>query len=62
MTQIIEKVMEKKGLKNEQIEADEQLGDLNPRYYEEGMTPENAIEKVHAMNGGLGGRYTVRPY
>ena len=62
MTQIIEKVMEKKGLKSEQIEADEQLGDLNPRYFEEAMTPENALVKVHAMNGGLGSGYTVRPY
>ena len=62
MTQIIEKVMEKKGLKSEQIEADEQLGDLNPRYFEEAMTPENAIEKVKALNGSFGGNFTVRPY
>jgi len=62
MTQIIEKVMEKKGLKSEQIECDEKLGDLNPKYFEEGMNPENAIEKAKAMNGSLGGNFTVRPY
>jgi len=62
MTQIIEKVMEKKGLKSEQIEADEQLGDLNPKYFEEGMRPENALEKVKASQVGFGGNFTVRPY
>lgn len=62
MTQIIEKVMEKKSPKSEQIEADESLGDLNPRYFEEAMTPENSLEKVKASQGGFGGRFTVRPY
>ena len=50
MIQIIEKVMEKKGHKSEQIECEEQLGELNPRYFEEGMTPEKALDKVHAAN------------
>jgi len=62
MTQIIEKVMEKESPKSEQIESNEILGDLNPRYFEEAMTPENALEKIKASQGGFGGRFTVRPY
>ena len=27
---------------------DELLGDLNPRYFEEAMTPENALDKVYS--------------
>ena len=59
MIQIIEKVMEKKGHKSEQIECEEQLGELNPRYFEEGVTPENALEKVKASHVS---NFTVRPY
>ncbi len=63
MTQIIEKVMEKKGLKSEQIEANETLGDLNPKYFEEGMTPENALEKVHSSAMNFSAKYNAfRPY
>jgi len=62
MTQITEKVMEKKGLEQEEIESNEPLGDLNPRYFEEGMTPGNALEKAKASYGGFGGMPVVRPY
>jgi len=62
MTQIIEKIIEKESPKSEQIESNEILGDLNPRYFEEAMTPENALEKIKASQGGFGGRFTVRPY
>ena len=62
MTQIIEKVMEKKGLKHEEIESNEPLGDLNPRYFEEGMTPGDALEKAKASYVGFGGRTVIRPY
>jgi hypothetical protein len=58
MTQAYENVVEMEGPKVEQIESqiseeskvDELLGDLNPRYFEEGMTPEKALDKVHAAN------------
>jgi len=62
MTQITEKVMEKKGLEHEEIEGNEPLGDLNPRYFEEGMTPQNALEKAKASHVGFGGINVVRPY
>ena len=56
MTQAYENVIEMEGLKVEQIESqiseeskmDELLGDLNPRYFEEAIAPENALDKVHA--------------
>jgi hypothetical protein len=62
MTQITEKVMEKKGLEHEEIEGNEPLGELNPRYFEEGMTPENGLEKVRASQVGFSGINLVRPY
>ena len=40
---------------------DELLGHLNPRYFEEAMTPENALDKVHSMGIDFG-RFTVRPF
>ncbi len=56
MTQAYENVMEMEGPKVEQIESqiseeskmDELLGDLNPRYFEEAMAPENALDKVYS--------------
>jgi len=56
MTQAYENVVEMEGPKVEQIESqiseeskmDELLGDLNPRYFEEAIAPENALDKVHA--------------
>ena len=56
MTQAYENVIEMEGLKVEQIESqiseeskmDELLGDLNPRYFEETMNPENALDKVYS--------------
>ena len=56
MTQAYENVMEMEGPKVEQIESqiseeskmDELLGDLNPRYFEESMSPENALDKVYS--------------
>jgi hypothetical protein len=60
MTQTYEKVIEKKTTK---IEQTEQLGDLNPRYFEEGMSPENALEKVHASAANFSAKYNAfRPY
>ena len=56
MTQAYEKVVEMEIPEVEQSEVqiseeskmDELLGDLNPRYFEEAMAPENALDKVHA--------------
>ena len=56
MTQAYENVIEMEGPEVEQIESqiseeskmDELLGDLNPRYFEEAIAPENALDKVHA--------------
>ena len=33
---------------SEESKEDELLGDLNPRYFEEAMTPENALDKVYS--------------
>ena len=56
MIQTYEKATKIKSPKIEQIEiqtpleseGDELLGDLNPRYFEEAMTPENALDKVYS--------------
>ena len=56
MTQAYENVVEMEGPKVEQIESqiseeskmDELLGDLNPRYFEESISPENALDKVYS--------------
>ncbi|MFW9875627.1 MAG: hypothetical protein ACFFG0_21195 [Candidatus Thorarchaeota archaeon] len=48
MTQIYETVMEKKKPKMEKAEVDELLGDLNPRYFEETYSPEEAKNKALA--------------
>ena len=53
MIQIYEKAMEIKSPKFEvQAPAEntgyELLGDLNPKYFEETMTPENALDKVYS--------------
>ena len=56
MTQAYENVVEMEGPEVEQIEVqiseeskmDQLLGDLNPRYFEEAMAPENALDKVYA--------------
>ena len=64
MTQIIEKAMEMKSSKIEQAEIQEEiLGDLNPRYFEEAMTLENAMEKVHSSAMNFSAKYNAfRPY
>ena len=63
MTQIIIKVIEKISSKSKQIERDEILGDLNPRYFEEGISPENALEKVHSSAMNFSAKYNAfRPY
>ena len=60
MTQTYQKVMEKKSLKVEQAEK---LGDLNPKYFEEGMSLENALEKVHSSAMNFSAKYNAfRPY
>ncbi|MFW9879646.1 MAG: hypothetical protein ACFFG0_41755 [Candidatus Thorarchaeota archaeon] len=48
MAQIIEKVIESKSQKIEQSESYEVLGDLNPRYFEEGYSLEEAKDKARA--------------
>ncbi|MBY8989680.1 MAG: hypothetical protein KGD58_02915 [Candidatus Lokiarchaeota archaeon] len=54
MTQVYEKVMEVPEVEkikveiSEESKMDELLGDLNPRYFEEVMAPENALDKAHA--------------
>lgn len=56
MTQAYEKVKEIESPKVEEAKAqiseeskmDELLGDLNPRYFEEAIAPENALDRVYA--------------
>ena len=59
MTQAYEEVMEMKSIEVEEIEkpevqesmeseVDELLGDLNPRYYEEAMSMDEAQERIHS--------------
>jgi len=60
MTQTYEKLIEKKSPK---VEQTEKLGDLNPRYFEQGMSPENALEKVHSSAMNFSAKYNAfRPY
>jgi len=54
MTQIIEKVMEKKAQESEQIESDEILGDLNPKYFEEAYSLEEAKNRAEASQLSAG--------
>lgn len=65
MTQAYKKVMDMKSIEIEivlevQDEVDELLGDLNPRYFEECMKPEEALQKVQSM--GEFNNYLVRPF
>ena len=59
MTQAYEKVMEMKSIEVEEIEqpevqkskeneVDELLGDLNPRYFEEAISLNEAKDQIHA--------------
>jgi len=64
MIQTYEKALEIERIKvevniPEENERDELLGDLNPRYFEEAMAPENVLDKVHAarISNNL-----IRPY
>lgn len=67
MIQTYEKAMEIKSPIIEQIEiqtpleseGDELLGDLNPRYFEEAMTPENALDKVYSSKIA---NHFIRPF
>ena len=67
MTQAYENVMEIEGPKVEQIESqiseeskmDELLGDLNPRYFEEAMSPVNALDKVYSAKVQ---NHLIRPF
>ena len=60
MTQTYQKAMEIKSSKIEQAEIQEEnLGDLNPRYFEEAMTLENAMEKVHSSAMNISAKYNV---
>jgi hypothetical protein len=56
--------MEMKSPKIEQAETPEEiLGDLNPRYFEEDMTLENALEKVHSSAMNFSAKYNAfRPF
>lgn len=69
MTQAYEKVMEMKSPKIEQVETpiesevDELLGDLNPRYFEEAMSLEDALEKVYSSDIYFSSKFNIfRPY
>ncbi len=65
MTQTYEKVLEMKSPKIEQVEIpieselDELVGDLNPRYFEEGTTLENALENVYSSDIYSNNRYNI---
>jgi hypothetical protein len=56
MTQAYEETMEMKSIEVEEIEEpevqtpmeDEVLGDLNPRYFEEAMSMDEAKDRIHA--------------
>jgi len=52
MTQIYEKVIVKKSKKIEETEnqVDELIGDLNPKYFEEGSYLEEAKERIKASD------------
>ncbi|MFX1343568.1 MAG: hypothetical protein ACFFBC_01945 [Promethearchaeota archaeon] len=56
MAQIIEKIIKKKSSK---IEQAEKIGNLNPRYFEEGMSPENALEKIHSSATNFSAKYNA---
>jgi hypothetical protein len=43
----------------EENKVDELLGDLNPRYFEEGINPENSLDKVYA---GKVHNHLIRPF
>ena len=69
MTQAYEEVIEiktpeveevKEAEESKESEGDELLGDLNPRYFEEGMYPEEALQKVHSMEEF--NNYMLRPF
>ena len=67
MTQAYENVIEMEGPEVEQIESqiseeskmDELLGDLNPRYFEESISPENALDKVYSAKVH---NHLIRPF
>ncbi|MFX1280599.1 MAG: hypothetical protein ACFFA3_14575 [Promethearchaeota archaeon] len=65
MTQTYEKVMEMekpreaKAQISEESKRDELLGDLNPRYFEEAIVPEKALDRVYA-NRNI--NHLIRPF
>ena len=64
MIQTYEKAIEIKSPKFEvqtpaENKDDELLGDLNPRYFEETMTPENGLDKVYS---GKVNNFLIRPF
>ena len=65
VAQIYEEVTIKKVKKIEEPEnqVDELLGDLNPKYFEEAITLEEAKERIRASNIYAGSNYNVfNPY
>lgn len=67
MTQTYEEVKEMESPKAEEAKAqtseeskmDELLGDLNPRYFEEAIVPEKALDRVYA-NRNI--NHLIRPF
>jgi hypothetical protein len=65
MTQAYEKVIEMEFPEVEEVQIseeskmDELLGDLNPRYFEEAIVPENALDKVRANRAV---NHLIRPF
>jgi len=60
MTQIYEKVLVEKVEKIEEAEyqdEDESLGDLNPKYFEEGLSLEEAKERINASDICAGSKF-----
>ena len=67
MTQAYEEVMEVKSLEVEEIkhpevqenEVDELLGDLNPRYYEEIISLNEAQERVYSSDINFSNQFNI---
>lgn len=47
----IEEIEELKAQESKESEADELLGDLNPRYFEEAYSLDEAKQKIYASKG-----------
>ncbi len=67
MTQAYEEVMEMKSVEIEEIkhpevqenEVDELLGDLNPRYYEESISMNEAKDRVYSSDINYSNQFNI---